>query len=120
MGDIVPSKQVSNYGMRAAGGIAGGIAVGFVNAILGGTIFALSHTLGFWPSLAVGAIMAVGGLRILGKGKSKAGGIALLGAGILTGLSFVVQPLLWIAPVGLLAYGAWNGYKFFTGVKSRS
>jgi hypothetical protein len=117
---MVPAKQVSNYGMRAAGGIAGSIVVGFVNAILGGTVFALSSSMGFWPSLVVGAVMAVGGLRILGKGKSKAGGIALLGAGIMTGLSFIVQPLLWLAPAVLLGYGVCNGYKFFTGVKSRS
>ena len=59
MSDIVPREKVSQQGVRAAGGVAGGIAV-----LLLGSLAGLLPVLGG----VLNALLSIGGIGLLGFG----------------------------------------------------
>ncbi len=114
MNEIVPREQVSKQGVRAAGGIAGGIGLLVLTAL---------------PPL-VGAI-AGALLVVLGVSQSRskedrrpgwllaAAGAAALVASVVPGIGAVGGTLLTLSGIGLLATGGYNLYQFMRNLRRR-
>lgn len=114
MSDIVPREQVSHQGMRAVGGIAGGVVLLVLTAL---------------PPVA--AAVAGGALALLGLSQTRsrqdrrpgwvvAGvGAATLAAGLIPGLGGLASALLTVSGIGLLGFGGFNLYQFIRNLRRR-
>ncbi len=111
--DIVPRKAMVKYGSRGFGGVAGGLALFFLNGM------------GFIPSLIVGGILTVVGLVLSGDKDDKTAGMLTTAAGVLTCVTAIpligglAGFLLAAAGTGLVIMGGLNIFKFFKGYKKR-
>jgi len=118
--DIPTVTSLSKTGVSAVGYTAAGIFLLILNAVTGSVI----------PAFIIGGLVCFFGIGSL-RSKNltdKRVGILITAAGVLTILSKIPIPfiegfssvLLRIGAVGLLAFGIWNGIKFFLGLKKRS
>ncbi|GAB1481588.1 hypothetical protein MASR2M78_04030 [Treponema sp.] len=116
MNDLVPTNVLAKQGVAAVGGLAGGLGL----LILG----ALPSVFGIVAGVVIGLI-GLGALSSKEPADKVAGGIAAAAGGlaVLSKIGFlggIASSLLGIATVGLLGLGAWNGFKFLKGLKSRA
>ena len=114
MSDIVPREQVSQQGVRAAGGVVGGAALLVLTAL---------------PPVA--AAVAGGALVLLGLSQTRsrqdrrpgwvvaAVGAATLAAGLIPGLGGLAGALLTLSGVGLLGVGGYNLFQFIRNLRRR-
>ncbi len=111
MNDMVPRKDMVKYGMQAAGGVVGGIALLVLNG------------LSAVPSLIVGGAVAVLGLIIGSDKKDKLAGTIVTVAGLITAataiplLGGIAGFLMKVSGIGLLIMGGLNLWKFIKGYK---
>ncbi|GHV83981.1 hypothetical protein AGMMS50212_13210 [Spirochaetia bacterium] len=119
MNDITNSKKdLSNKGVNAVFGIAGGIALMVLGVVL--------SKLSFLGPI-VGAIVTIIGISgILSKSKSdKKGGAITCAVGIIIlllrvpAVSVIAGTVLRVGALASFGLGIWNGIKFLIGLKSR-
>ncbi len=111
--DPTDLRKQGTKGVMAA---AGGVGLWVVNGLL--SIPVVGWVIG-------GGLVFLGITGILGKTKTdKTAGTLMMAAGA-AGLAALLLPklthgLLWTGGLALIAYGAWNIYKFVKGLKSRA
>ncbi len=112
MNEIVPREVLVKQGMKAVGGIGGGVGLLILGAFTGATI----------PAIIIGGVLTAIGLAITSRSKDDklAGGITA-GAGILTILKGLLGAgwLITLPGIGLLVAGGVSLYKFIKGLRSR-
>ena len=114
MNEIVPREQVSQQGVRAVGGLVGGIGLLVLTAL---------------PPL-VGAV-AGAALLLVGLSQTRsrqdrrpgwilaAAGAAAMVAGLVPGIGGLGGTLLTLSGIGLLAAGGYNLYQFIRHLRRR-
>ena len=115
MSEIVPREQVTQRGVRAAGGLVGGVAL-LVLAALGPVVGAIA-----------GGALAVLGLSQTRSRKDRipgwtvaAVGAATLASGLIPGLGGLAHTLLTVSGVGLLGFGGYNLFQFVRHLRRRA
>jgi len=120
MNDVVPRNTLVKYGMKAAGGIGGGIVLFILRAIAVGGKGAFSL-----PGLIVGGIFALVGLGLSTSKDDRSLGLIAVGAGALTAIAslpivgWLGGALMWISGIGLLIGGGLNLFRFIRGKRTR-
>ena len=113
MGDLVPRKQLVNYGSKGIGGVIGGAVILALNA------------LNPIASLIVGGIVGIFGLGMSRSSDDRKTGLFVAVAGAATAITAIPAIgglagwLLGVSGIGLLALGGWNLFKFIRGYKKR-
>jgi len=112
----VDSNELRNKGTKGVMAAAGGIGLWGVNALL--SVPVLGWIIG-------GALVVFGVSGILGKTKTDRASGALMTAAGAAGLVSIVLPglrsfLLGTGGFALIAYGAWNIFKFVKGLRERA
>ena len=114
MNEIVPREEVSKQGVRAAGGIAGGIGL-LVLAALGPVAGAIA-----------GGLLAIVGLsQTRSKQDRRPGwvlaavGAAALVASVVPGIGGLAEVLLRLSGIGLLGFGGYSLYQFIRNLRRR-
>ena len=112
--EIVPREEVSKQGVRAAGGIAGGIGL-LVLAALGPVAGAI----------AGGLLAIVGVSQTRSKQDRRPGwvlasvGAAALVASVVPGIGGLAEVLLRLSGIGLLGFGGYSLYQFIRNLRRR-
>ena len=113
MGDLVPKKQLVNYGSKGIGGVVGGAVILALNA------------LNPIASLIVGGIIGLFGLGMSRSADDRKMGLFTAAAGAAVAITAIPAIgglagwLLGVSGIGLLALGGWNLFKFIRGYKKR-
>jgi hypothetical protein len=112
----VDSSELRQKGTKGVMAAAGGIGLWGVNALL--SVPVLGWIIG-------GGLVALGISGILGKTKTDRTSGAIMTAAGIAGLVSIVMPgfrsfLLGTGGFALLAYGAWNIFKFVKGLRRRA
>ena len=115
MGDIVPRETVAKQGVKAVGGIAGGIGM------------LVLSSLGSLPLVGpiIGGAVALAGLAVSRTKEDRRAGLVITTVGAATAVSTLPVlgalggTVLLIGGIGLLGLGAWSGYQFISNLHKR-
>lgn len=119
MGDLVPRRTLEKQGMKALGGVAGGVGLMVLQGIAGGAGLSV-------PGIIVGGAVALVGLAVSSSRDDRKAGLVTLAAGaatILASLPFLgglAGGLMWLGGAGLLVMGGINLFKFLKGMRKNS
>jgi hypothetical protein len=119
MGDLVPRKTLEKQGMKALGGIGGGVGLMVLQAIAGGAALSV-------PGIIVGCAVTLVGLAISSSRDDRKAGLLTAAAGAATILASLpilgglAGSLMWLGGAGLLVMGGINLFKFLKGMRKNN
>ena len=117
MSNLPARSELAKTAVRGFGALGGGVALLVLAGLSRGLI-----------GVIVGGALAVVGLSVGSSRSDRTAGVITAAAGILSilsGLSSIVggfpnlSGMMWVAGIGLAAYGGFSLYRFFTNLRRR-